>query len=61
MIKRILKLTAIFAAVLMISGIVGCGAKGPTTANNLTNDEQQKLVISTEIHTVADDTEIAVD
>jgi len=59
--ERILKLMAVFAAVILVLGSAGCGAKPPTTANDLSESEQQKLTVSTEIVTVADDTEIAAD
>jgi hypothetical protein len=59
--RRILKIVAVFAAGVMILGNVGCGAKGPTTANDITDDEQQKLTISSEIVTAAEETEINVD
>ncbi len=61
MIERILRIMAVFAAGVLIFGIAGCGAKPPTTANDLTEGEQQKLTVSTEIVTVANDTEMTVD
>ncbi|UCE67102.1 MAG: hypothetical protein JSU85_03560 [Candidatus Zixiibacteriota bacterium] len=59
--ERILKIMAVFVAGILIFSIAGCGAKPPTTANDLTEGEQQKLIVSTEIVTVAEDTEMTVD
>lgn len=59
--ERILKIMAVFAAGAVIFGIAGCGAKPPTTANNATEDEQQKLTVNTEIVTTGSDSELTVD
>ena len=59
--ERILKIAAVFVAGILIFGIAGCGAKPPTTANDLPEGEQQKLTVSTEIVTIGDDTELTVD
>ncbi len=59
--ERILKIMAVFAAGMLIFGIAGCGAKAPTTADDLTDEDQQKLTASTEIVTTGSDREINVD
>ena len=59
--KRIIKAMAAFAAGILILGSFGCGAKPPTTANDLTDDEQNKLVISSGIVTAAEETEVIAD
>ncbi|UCC78399.1 MAG: hypothetical protein JSW64_08915 [Candidatus Zixiibacteriota bacterium] len=59
--ERILKIMAVFVAGMLIFGIAGCGAKAPTTADDLTDEEQQKLTVSTEIVTVGSDNELTVD
>lgn len=61
MMERILKIMAVFSTGILIFGIAGCGAKPPTTATDIPEGEQQKLTVSTEIVTVAEDTEMTVD
>jgi hypothetical protein len=59
--ERILKIMSVFAAAILILGSAGCGAKPPTATDDLSDGEQQKLTASTEIVTVADDSQIAAD
>lgn len=61
MIERIIRIMTVFAAGMLIFGIAGCGAKPPTTADDLSEGDQQKLTASSEIVTVAEDTEMTVD
>ena len=58
--KRIIKIMGVFFAGLLVLGSIGCGAKPPTKANDITNGEQEKLTAGTEIVTPADNTEITV-
>jgi hypothetical protein len=59
--QRLLKMMAIFAAGFLISGISGCGARLPTTSDELSEGEQDKLTVSSEIVTAGEETEVAVD
>ncbi len=59
--RQIIKLMAISAAGVMLLGAIGCGAKYPTEANDISEGDQQKLTISSEIVTVGDDTAITAD
>jgi maltose-binding protein MalE len=58
---KVLKILVVSAAGILILALAGCGAKSPTTANDLSEDDQQKLTVSTEITTVGGDTELTVD
>ena len=58
---RISKILAAVAAGMLILGIVGCGAKSPTTANDITDGDQQKLTDVIGTATTGSDTELTVD
>ena len=58
---QIKKVMAILCVGIMMFGVVGCGAKYPTKANDISDGEQNKLMISTEIVPIADDSEIVAD
>lgn len=58
---QIKKVMAIFCAGIMLFGVVGCGANYPTKADDISDGEQNKLTIISEIVTIADDSEIAAD
>ncbi|GEM_PF-3521142 len=58
---QIKKVIATFCAGIMLFGVVGCGSNYPTKADDISNGEQSKLTISTEIVTVADDAGIVAD
>lgn len=58
--KRIIKITGVFFAGLLILGCIGCGAQAPTKADDITNGQQQKFTTSTEIVTPANNSEATV-
>lgn len=59
--KRIIKIMGVLFAGLLVIGSIGCGAKPPTKASDITDGTQQKLTTSTDIVTPADNTEVTVD